>query len=448
MISKTVSIILLTVVTVLSLFLIEGACFRLVEPYANWRLTFAWGEPDMPKQNAILSKLPFDHFLQPPAFSSEWRGHVSSLEEEFEYAKKISSFNRPTRDRYYNFVLRQINPLRNYEIIDLGMIEEVVVPGMRRAASQLDVDIGLARRTGLPLNYSKALFIYVIPPGNRTVYETEFARMENAFSFLLGHGIACVLLNPETPEELGAKVRFLKAQHPNFAEKVFAYAEGGAVELIDQMPKDASEQLSCVIVKDPTQEIMSNHASTWFLGLITDGSMDKKIQKSIIQRVRNSRDNPNLYKSRLAGLLFKNSKLENLSLSSNAVAYILNCLKFFDATQHANPNPFQEGEANESLMVNLLHDGNESVNELSIVNMDESDISESEPTFECDVIREYRQLNPDDPSMANLSNRELVLSLGSSFEEMGEEILLEVAERDPLFYRFYLSLKEIHHSQN
>jgi hypothetical protein len=31
---------------------------------------------------------------------------------------------------------------------------------------------------------------------------------------------------------------------------------------------------------------------------------------------------------------------------------------------------------------------------------------------------------------------------------MGEDVLLQVAERDPLFYRFYLSLKEIHKSQN
>ena len=74
---------------------------------------------------------------------------------------------------------------------------------------------------------------------------------------------------------------------------------------------------------------------------------------------------------------------------------------------------------------------------------DES-IPEDEPTFDCDVIREYRLLNADDPQIASLSNRELVLTLGLSFESLGDEVLEQIAEKDPLFYRFYLSLKEIH----
>ena len=37
MILKTINIFLVAVIASLTLFLIEAACFRLVEPYAKWR---------------------------------------------------------------------------------------------------------------------------------------------------------------------------------------------------------------------------------------------------------------------------------------------------------------------------------------------------------------------------------------------------------------------------
>ena len=65
------------------------------------------------------------------------------------------------------------------------------------------------------------------------------------------------------------------------------------------------------------------------------------------------------------------------------------------------------------------------------------------PNFDCEVVREYRALRPNDPLLSETSNRQLVLSLGASFEEMGDEFLEQIALRDPLFYRYCLSLKEI-----
>ena len=63
--------------------------------------------------------------------------------------------------------------------------------------------------------------------------------------------------------------------------------------------------------------------------------------------------------------------------------------------------------------------------------------------FDCEVVREYRQLHSDNPEITDISNRDIVLTLGAGFEEMGEGVLLQMADRDPLFYRFYLSLREI-----
>ena len=48
------------------LYILESACFRLVENYANWRLTLAWGKPSEAAFNSILKKLPLDHFVRRP----------------------------------------------------------------------------------------------------------------------------------------------------------------------------------------------------------------------------------------------------------------------------------------------------------------------------------------------------------------------------------------------
>lgn len=449
MIHKSINFILISAVFVLSLFLIEGASYRLVEPYANWRLQFAWGTPEVAGANPILKKLPLDHFVTPPSIASQRSTPLSLLKQEFEYAKKITRFDRPARDRYFNFAIKQVNPLRNFEIVDLGMVEGVVLPGMRRPATPGDVELGLARREGLPVSYSKALFVHIIPPGSRAVYETEFARLESAFSFLLNHGIACVLLHPQAPDELQAKLKFLKAQYPNFSEKVFAYAQGKAVKTIADAARNESNLLTALIVKNPSEEVaLDTSESSWFMGIISKGKTDKQIDDSLIQRARLNRENDNIYHARLSGLIFEDSELENMALSSNTISYILNSLEFFRPIELSEQNAQSENESNNSLDGNLLGRLEGNLSQLAITNLQGLEPSEAEPTFECDVIREYRQLHADDPEIENVSNRELVLSLGSSFEKMGDDILIQIGEQDPLFYRFYLSLKEIHSSDN
>ena len=448
MINKFINTILISAVFVLSLYLIEGACYRLVEPYAKWRLNFAWGDPDFARENRVLKNLPLDHFLVPPGTSATSSIDHSSLSEEFEFARRITSFNRPTRDRYYNFVVRQSNPLRNYEIMDFDRVKEVVLPGMRRPASSLDVELGLARREGLPVDYSKGLFIHVIPHGERLVYETQFARLESAFSFLLNHGIACVLLNPKTAEELRTQLKFLKAQYPNFSEKIFAYAEADAVKIIEDATWENDELLTSVIIKDPSGKISPQFSpSSWFLGILSKEAKNQEIHQSIIERVRLNRDNLNPYQARISGLILEDTKFEKLPLSSDISAYILNCLEFVQPAERTDPEISLESEPNNTLISNTSGQIEQNLTGLAITDAGGLGKAAAEPTFDCEVIREYRQLNQGDPEIQNVSNRELVLLLGASFEEMGDDMLVQIAERDPLFYTFYQSLREIEKSQ-
>ena len=447
MIQKVVNYILTFAIFGLSLYLIEGACFRLVEPYAQWRLQFAWGEPSYAKLNPIFKTFPTDHSFAPPDSSSFYGGMQKPLDLEFEYAQKITSFNRPSRDRYYNYLMQEVNPLRNFEMTDLGIVKGVLVPGMRRPANSIDVDFGLARREGLPVPFSNALFLYVIPQGPRSAYESAFVRLEGPFSFLLNNGIACVLLDPKSPAELLTQFKYLKSQHPNFAENIFVYAEGEAVSVTCEAIQEESQLITSLMVKNPAKPISSKIRSSvaWFIGLLSDGKTNQEVQNSLVEIVRANRNHPNVYKSRLSGLLFKESKVEKF-LSSDLLCFLLTCLNISeeikDLTLEGAPDK-EWLDSNSSERADLLSFSELDESELETALQDNA-ISQDEPTFDCDVIREYRLLNADDSQIANLSNRELVLTLGLSFENLGDEVLEQIAEKDPLFYRFYLSLKEIH----
>ncbi|HAU59495.1 MAG TPA: hypothetical protein DCW45_03915, partial [Opitutae bacterium] len=176
---------------IVCLFILEGACFRLVEDYAQKRLEFAWGKPGQGHFHPLLKKLPLDHFNAPPK-SSE----VSALRVQLEdkYASKIMSFGRPTRDRLRQRVEMAVDPLDNFEIKDIGDVESIVLPGLQKAATLEEVNRKLARRIADPLEFAKGLVIRVLPHEEKHLIAQEFNRLASSFRFLLERGFACAVM--------------------------------------------------------------------------------------------------------------------------------------------------------------------------------------------------------------------------------------------------------------
>jgi hypothetical protein len=77
---------------------------------------------------------------------------------------------------------------------------------------------------------------------------------------------------------------------------------------------------------------------------------------------------------------------------------------------------------------------------------EEFSLAESRPNFDCEIVREYRDINTDDTKLNLVSNRDLILKLGLGFEEMGQGVLEQIRTKDPLFYRYYNSLRAIEES--
>ena len=140
------------------LWIIEGACFRLIEKYANWRLYLAWGNPDQPSYNSILKNLPLDHFAEQPTRTIRPQHLGYWIGDEDKYTSKVLSFTRPLRDDFHEYVNNKLDPLLNFEIRNFGELHEVVLPGLKILATVSDVKNQKARRVGDPLEFAKAMF--------------------------------------------------------------------------------------------------------------------------------------------------------------------------------------------------------------------------------------------------------------------------------------------------
>ena len=443
MIRKLFNCLVILVLLGITLYIIQGACFRLVEPYAKTRLNLAWGNENSLGVNSFLSKLPLDHFTVPPdpdEFVYSWL----EFKAENEYSNKIMSFARPMRDRIYQFVDQRENPLRMYDIDTLGMVREVVKPGLRRPANSSDVRLGTARREGMPVEYSEGLFVNIIKKSSRDEYELEFARAEKSFSFLLQQGIACVVLEVESDRELVAKLSYLQKQQSNFAAKLYLFAKGEAANLLSVALMSKEFNSSCIILQNPAQEIaISELNSAWFLGISSNLDAHKSILSSMMEQARMARVSAFTYRSKLAGLLYLDSDNDLNPLSTFAISYLLTCHDFNKGLSSLGGETENVTHATNMNLAEVNATFSDLLREKNAISGEENSAANSDNNFDCEVVREYRQLHEDNPEITDISNRDIVLTLGAGFEEMGEGVLLQIADRDPLFYRFYLSLREI-----
>ena len=221
---RILSFILGLIVILASLYMIEAASYRLVEPYAKYRLNLSWGDYLDSEINPYLSKLPLDHFLQPVS-SSHLLTSNEVLKRELDYSKKILGYLRPVRDRVANYFNNQTNPLATYDIRDLGLIKSAVLPGLFRPATMHDVNQGSARRIGDKIEYSNCLFIYLTHQKESNEIKKLFISLEKPFGFLASEGIASVLIPASSKEALLAQINYLQSNYPNIANHIIIYGE-------------------------------------------------------------------------------------------------------------------------------------------------------------------------------------------------------------------------------
>ena len=440
---------------VLCLFILEGACFRLVEDYAQKRLEFAWGKPGHGQFHPLLKKLPLDHFNSPPQ-SSE----VSALRIQLEdkYASKIMSFGRPTRDRLREQVEMAIDPLDKFEIKDIGKVESVVLPGLRKPATLEEVNRKLARRIADPLEFAKGLVIRVLPHEEKHLIAQEFNRLASSFKFLLERGFACAVMPASSYLDLLDKTRNLRKQNPMIAQNLYLWGDKIGADLILQVTKENASIFKAIIINRPNLVVPPPQIKgmPWVLfGVSPKVEQDSEQLANLLLWVDRGRDADRLYPSRLGGLIkFVGEKNENFE--SFTVAYLLQVLEFAEQVGKDWPEPKPllnsisikvdedlSAQEEKPRKLGKTFDLLTVEQKIQKLQQDKDEKPVHMATFDCEIVRGYRELHIDDINLRKVSNRDLVLKLGMGFEEMGQEVLQKIGDKDPLFLRFYRSLKEV-----
>jgi hypothetical protein len=179
----------------------------------------------------------------------------------------------------------------------------------------------------------------------------------------------------------------------------------------------------------------------------------------LLQWVRTGRISDLLYPSRLGGLLRLEEPSEAPRMPSFFVACLFQCSDYLDHAGHLWPSPQpltdgqfddewnlqstqeQESDTSKSFDFEVAKD---QIREISKEN--EMMAKPQDATFDCEIVRGYRKLRQDDKKLRQVSNRDLVLLLGSEFEKMGPGVMDQVLEKDPVFHRYYFSLKALEDS--
>lgn len=448
---RTISVLCGTIFGFVTLLILEGACFRLVENYASKRLSWSWGNYSQGSFHPLLSKLPLDHFTPPPMGGQGEGSVLEQYTQENTYSSKVMSFSLPLRDRYFEYLLNAVDPLRKYHIRDLQSLRGVITPGLKRAAMLEDVRGGQAKRKGDLLEYAEGFFMVVTHAENNSDYEKQFAQLENSFAFLSGNGFACALVTSNSLEDLMGKTSFLKANYPLLAENLIVYGKEEQASLVMEACFARPSFYRAILVENPTRAVPfpTEIDRTWFLAIQNSAQVEKvSTTKACLQWAKKARQSDFLYPSRLGGLLRISKETESLPVPSFAIAYALKCKSYFQVANMLYPsskNPVSEtneevlgkGETKTLNYPNFIFDN-------EAVKIEDSSSRDLEiANFECEMVYEYRRIHEGDPEVSKLSNRELVLRIGNSFQSMGKGVMEKIAEKDPVFMRYYLTLREL-----
>lgn len=453
---------LLILFTLFCIYLLEGACFRLVDGYANWRLSLAWGKPSQPAFNPLLKKIPLDHFVAQPLSSPESEHLGYWVGRESEYSSKIMSFTRPLRDIYKDFIYRKIEPLANFEIRDYGDIQGVVLPGLKKSAMVEDVQKQKARRVGDGLEYAKGIFIKVIVQRNSDSYRQEFKDLETSFSFLLERGFACLVLPVVSSDDLVDKITRFQKNEELLAKNLFGWADGKAATFLMQSSQTKPDCWKAIMLTDPEEFVKPPNVTglPWVYFVIDDDRrLDEQGLDHLNEWIMMSRTNENLYASRLSGLVRIGKRFNvDKTIPSYFATYALFCAKFIEEL-HGDWPEVGVFSKPESLDLNQSHSSSKTFvtsSNFDLVRIEkkntkiEEEESISSPNFtanfDCEMVRVYRANHSNDPQLPLVSNRDLILKLGLGFEEMGQGVLEQISIKDPLFYRYYNSLRAMEDS--
>ena len=439
--------------------LFEGLCFRFAEEYANLKVKLFWGEIDTIKGEELGWSLPFDGLdSEPPVSPINTESLLVRLAEEYDYESQVTKFGRPIRDQYSDYYNEVKDPLKNYDIRNFNNVSGLIFPKLVRQATEEDIQQNYARRVGDTLEYSRAIFIHVVT--DEVSYLENLDSTHKTFGFLLNENIACMKVSISSKDDLMQKISFLRKEAPLQSESLILWGSDQAASSILELVSEEPGLISLAVVKDPVDVDYTPTAKdgTWVYSFFSDTFLNNTKTDSLLNVIKiaeNARDSNFLYGAKLGGLIRKVDETPEGNLPAAVIPCLLSCVEFasIKSRQDLDVPDMIIQEVNSSQELSTVGISDISVNptqDVSLVTLDETlpepaeflnEGNASQAMFDCEILNAYKSVHQDDPNLSALTDREIILQLGKQFEEMGYEMMESISKQDPVFMRYYQSLK-------
>tara|TARA_B100001248_G_C27397936_1_gene467145 strand:- start:666 stop:2039 length:1374 start_codon:yes stop_codon:yes gene_type:complete len=456
---KIFRIFLRVIFVTIMILLFEGLCFRFAEDYANFKVKLFWGEINTIKGQELGWSLPFDGLdSEPPVSPINTESHSVRLAEEYDYVSEVTKFGRPIRDKYSDYCNEVKDPLKNYDIRNFNNVSGLIFPKLVRQATEEDIQKNFARRVGDTLEYSRAIFIYVVT--DEVSYLENLDSTQKTFGFLLNENIACMKVSISSTEDLKQKISFLRNEAPLQSESLILWGSDQAASNILELVCEEPGLVSLAVVKDPidVNYTPSGKDETWVYSFLTDTFLkDTKTNSlhNLIKITEHARESNFLFGAKLGGLIRKIDETIEGNLPAEVIPCLLSCVEFASIKSRQDldePDRIIQ-EVNSSQELSTVETSNISVNptqDIPVVTLkatlpEPADFlnegNASQASFDCEILNAYKSVHQDDPNLSALTDREIILQLGKQFEEMGYEMMESISIQDPVFMRYYQSLK-------
>ena len=121
--------------------------------------------------------------------------------------------------------------------------------------------------------------------------------------------------------------------------------------------------------------------------------------------------------------------------------------------KHLNPEEFASGEIlspNLETSINLSEVDLQPARNIGTTNSNdiefdysfkEKELDNDSLDFDCEILRAYKEIHVNDPDLPFLTDRQIILRLGNTFEEMGQSTLESIKIKDSRFFEIYQSIK-------
>ena len=418
-------ICLFMVLALLGVICIEQILYRFSDGYAKIRTDFLRNQSEASTMGRILRIFPFDQLEKFPIHDGQAR-LSQKLDAETHYVHAALSHTRALRDKLYNELA---------DPITLPADLPSQVTANKEGVLYLQIPTGKDVKV-------KATILRVLD--SRQGQDESMGKLEQQITPIIRQGFACGILYANTANDLLYRVAYdlpaavnkLDLKDKSFVRRVFGWGKGTSANILARAAVNSPDTFS-VLALDSPGEIMFGEppVNGPYVLFLTDEKTPNPVTVHAMEWVQQLRKGRlNSWAHRYSGMLVStNAQVSavghyKLSLIYGFISEVERLLPAL-APLPARPVPNVEFAPKPKAESPLSPEPTEQTSIIPAERVDD---------YNCETVQTYRSKGLN-ANWLKLSNRELILVLGKSFEK--SQSLDHIRKQDPDFVFFYETIK-------